>query len=91
MEFLEDAARRFPESPEFPLLLATVYLEIRPDEVLAQLNKAAELGSGDPAIQVHAGHLLLDSGDLEAARACALRAERFVNGDFLLAAARQGG
>lgn len=85
-EFLKDAAGRFPDSPEFPLLLATVYLELRPDEVTAQLEKAAELGSGDPAIQVRAGQMLLDAGDIEAARACALRAEQSVDGEFVTAA-----
>jgi tetratricopeptide (TPR) repeat protein len=85
-KFLEDAASRFPDSPEFPLLLATVYLELRPDEVSPQLEKAAELGSSDPAIQVRAGQMLLDGGDIEAARACALRAEQSVDGDFVTAA-----
>jgi Tfp pilus assembly protein PilF len=84
--FLEDAAVRFPSSAEFPLLLATVYMEVRPDQVAAQLEKAAELGSGDPAIQIRAGQMLLDGGDIEAARACALRAERSVDGEFVTAA-----
>lgn len=86
-EFLEDAASRFPQSPEFSLLLATVYLEFRPDEVAAQLGKAAELGSGDPTIQVRAGQMLLDGGDIEAARTCASRAEQSViDNEFVLAA-----
>lgn len=54
-EFLEDAARRFPESPEFPLLLASVYLESRPDDVLGQVAGAAELGRNDPDTQVRRG------------------------------------
>jgi predicted Zn-dependent protease len=85
-EFLEGAASRFPDSPEFPMLLATVYLELRPDQVTTQLEKAAELGPGDPAIQVRAGQMLLDGGEIEAAQACALRAKPSVDGDFVAAA-----
>jgi len=88
--FLEDAARRFPESPEFPLLLATLYLELRPNEVAAQVAKAAELGSTDPTVQVRAGHMFLNAGDVEAARACAARAEKSVDDNFVLMAGLEG-
>jgi tetratricopeptide (TPR) repeat protein len=84
--FLEDAARRFPESAEFPLLLATVYLGSRPDDVATQVAKAVELGSDDPATQVRAGHMLLNEEKIEAARACAARADDLVGGEFPLMA-----
>lgn len=86
VEFLEVAARRFPESPEFPLLLATLYLESQPGDVAAQVAKAAQLGSGDPAVQVRAGHMFLNGGDVEAARTCAIRAKELAGDDFVLLA-----
>lgn len=85
-EFLADAARRFPGCPEFPLLLASLCRESRPKEVAPHLAKAVKLGFNDPVIQVRAGHAFLDEGDVEAARACAARAENLINGDFILTA-----
>lgn len=86
LEFLEKAARDFPEAAEIPLMLATVYRDTRPDDTAAQLSKAAELGSDDPVIQVMVGHRLLNEGDVEAARACAARAADLIDDDFALAA-----
>jgi tetratricopeptide (TPR) repeat protein len=87
--FLEGAAKRFPESAEFPLLLSGLYLESRPDEVMALVGRAAELGSDDPAAQVRAGHKFLNQGDLEAARTCAVRAEELADDEFALMAAME--
>ncbi len=84
-EFLEDAAERFPDDPEIRLLLASINLEYRPDEVASQALKAAELGAEDPLIQVRAGHLLV-SRDAGAARACAKRARDLAESDFVLMA-----
>jgi Tfp pilus assembly protein PilF len=86
LDFLEKAARDFPEAPEVPLMLATVYRDTRPDDIPAQLAKAAELGSDDPVIQVMVGHRLLNEGDIEGARACAARAGDLANDEFALAA-----
>lgn len=86
LDFLKKAALDFPEAAEIPLLLATVYRDIRSGDIPAQLAKAAELGSNDPVIQVMVGHRLLNEGDIEGARACAARAEDLVDGDFALAA-----
>ena len=67
-------------------MLATVYRDTRPDDIPAQLAKAAELGSDDPVIQVMVGHRLLNEGNIEAARACAARAGDLINEEFTLAA-----
>lgn len=90
LELLEEAARRFPKSAEARLALARVYLDLRPDDVAAQLTKAAELGSDDPGIQVHAGHMLWNCDDLEGARRCAVRASELVDDDFILSADLEG-
>jgi Flp pilus assembly protein TadD len=86
LEFLEKAAREFPQSPEIPLLLATVYRGSRPDDISAQLAKASDLGSDDPVIQVMVGHRLLNEGDVEAARACAARVGDLIDDEFALRA-----
>lgn len=86
LEFLEKAARDFPEAAEMPLMLATVYRDTRPGDIPAQLAKAARLGSDDPVIQVMVGHRLLNEGDIEAARACAARAGDLIHDEFALAA-----
>jgi predicted Zn-dependent protease len=86
LEILEKAAQDFPESPEVPLMMATVYREFRPRDASALLTKAAELGSDDPVIQVMVGHRRLNEGDVEAARICAARAEHQVDDEFALMA-----
>lgn len=86
LEFLEQAARDFPESPEMPLMLATVYRDSRPNAIPEQLANAAELGLDDPVIQVLAGHRLLNEGDVAAARACAVRAGELTDSGFILLA-----
>jgi tetratricopeptide (TPR) repeat protein len=87
---LEKSVEEFPESPEIRVLLVRVYRRLRPDEVGPQLKKAVELGRDDPAIQVRAGHLLLHEDEVEAARACAARAEELVVGDWNFAADLDG-
>jgi Tfp pilus assembly protein PilF len=90
LEFLEDACSRFPESAELRMMLATVYRELRPDDVAEQLAKAAELGADDPMIQVRAGHMLWNEDDLEGARACAARASELIDNEFALSADLEG-
>jgi Tfp pilus assembly protein PilF len=83
-EFTESAVQRFPDDPEVRLIHATILLGVRPDLVAVEAAKAAELGPDDPAVLVHAGHLLLNRGDEEAARSCASRANELVKADFVL-------
>lgn len=86
LQFLEKAARDFPEAAEIPLMLATVCGDSRPDAIPAFLSKAAELGFDDPVIQVMVGHRLLNEEDVEAARHCAGRAEHLIDDNFALMA-----
>ena len=90
LDFIEDAARRFPQSAEIQLQLASALLAFTTDKVAAQAAKAAELAPDDPVIQVRAGHMLLNEGDLGAARACAARAEELADGEFILLADVEG-
>ena len=90
LAFLEKAARDFPESPEMPLMLATIYRDSRPEAIPIQLAKAANLGSDDPVIQVLVGHRFLNEGDFDSARSCATRAEASVDFDFPLFADLEG-
>lgn len=90
LEFAEDAVHRFPKSAEIRMMLAMVYLDLRPDDMAAQLTKAAELGSDNPSIQIRAGHRLWNIGDLEGARRCAARASELADEDFILAADLEG-
>lgn len=89
--FCRGAARRFPQSAEIQYMLALTFVGERPDEeVAAQAVKAAEIGARDPAIQVRAGFLLMNSRDVEAARVCAARAEESADEDFVLSADLEG-
>jgi tetratricopeptide (TPR) repeat protein len=90
LELLEEAVHRFPESAEIRMMLVTVYRELRPEDVVAQIAKAVELGADDPAIQVRAGHVLWNCDDLEGARKCATRASELADDDFILAADLEG-
>ena len=85
-EFLGEAVRRFPNDPEVRLLYATTLLEYRPDDVVAEAAKAADLGSGSPKILVRAAHLMLDRGDVDSARAAAKRANELASPEFVLMA-----
>lgn len=89
-EFLEDAVEKFPDDPELRILLASINLEFRPDEVASQATEAAQLGAADPMIQVRAGHLLLGRGAIDAARACGRRARELAAPDFVLMAGLEG-
>jgi Flp pilus assembly protein TadD len=84
LEFLEQAVRQFPENPELRLLCSTVLMALRPDEVAAEVAKAAELAPDDPATLVRAGHLLLRCQDREAAQSCAARAGELAKPGFVL-------
>jgi tetratricopeptide (TPR) repeat protein len=92
LDYLQNAVERFPESPEIRMLVATIYREFDfpPEEVAAQLAQAAILGSDDPVIQVQVGHRLLNGGDVEAARTCATRANKLIDGEFILTADLEG-
>jgi tetratricopeptide (TPR) repeat protein len=83
-EFLEDAVKRFPNDAELRLLFASIHLEFQPQLVASQAAKAAELGADDAGIQVRAGHLMFDRGEVEGARACARRANELAGPDFVL-------
>ena len=89
-EFLEASVERFPDDPELRVLLASINLEFRPDQVGTQATIASELGADIPSIQVRAGHLLLGRGDLDGARECARRARRTAGSDFVLIAGLEG-
>jgi tetratricopeptide (TPR) repeat protein len=85
--FSKDAARRFPESAELQLMFAR---GLRRDErsdadVAAQAAKAATIGARDPSIQVQAGYILIDAGDIEAARQCVARAQESADEHFVFA------
>lgn len=84
LEFLDEAVRQFPQSPELRLLKATVLLSLRPDDVSAEAAKAAELAPQDPGTLVRAGHLLIANGDVGRARSCAARASEMAQPDFVL-------
>lgn len=90
LDFIEASARRFPQSAEIQLQLASALLAFTTDEIAAQAAKAAKLAPDDPVIQVRAGHMLLSEGDLEGARACAARAEELADGEFILLADVEG-
>lgn len=90
LRFLEDAAEEFPEDPEIRVLLASILLAVRPDEVSVEASRAARLGVDDPAIQARAGQLLLGRGEIGEARACARRARELAQPDFILLASLEG-
>lgn len=83
LEFLEEAVHRFPKSAEIRMMLARIYLDLRPDDMAAELTKAAELGFDDPSIQIRAGHRLWNIDDLEGARRCAARASELLDDDSI--------
>jgi Flp pilus assembly protein TadD len=85
-ELLERAVRQFPDDPEIRLLYATTLLEYRVDDVASEACKAAELAPDNPRILVRAAHLMLDRGDVDSARAAAIRADALAQPDFVLMA-----
>jgi len=86
-EYLRVAVQRFPKNPEIRLLYASILLAFRLDDVATETTKAVELAPDDPVILVRAGHLLLNRGEVEAARSCAARANDLVQPDFVLMSA----
>jgi len=82
--FLEKAVQRFPDDAELRLLLASILLRFRPDDAASEAAKAVALAPDDPRILVRAGGLMLSRGEIEAARACADRANQIVQPDFVL-------
>jgi HEAT repeat protein len=84
--FLEEAMQEFPDDPQLRINYASILLEFRPEDVIAEAAKAAELAADDPATLVRAGHLLLNRGDRETARSCAVRADGMVQPAFILMA-----
>jgi Flp pilus assembly protein TadD len=86
-EYLQVAVQRFPKDPEIRLLYASILLAFQLDEVAGEAAKAVELAPNDPVILVRAAHLLLNRGDVEAARSCAARANDLVQPGFVLMSA----
>jgi Flp pilus assembly protein TadD len=86
-EFLEEAVRRFPEDAEIRLLYASILLAFRPEDVAVEAAKAIELGPDDPSILVRAAHLLLQRGEVRAARSWTARANELVKPEFVLMSA----
>ncbi len=83
-DFLERAVKQFPEDAEIRWLYAAILLAFRPGDVAEQAAKAAELAPDDPSILVRAANLLLNRGEVEEARSCALRANELAQPDFIL-------
>jgi Flp pilus assembly protein TadD len=83
-EFLEQAGREFPEDPEIQLLYASILLEFQPDDVASEAAKAIKLAPSDPVILVRAASLLLNRGEVEAARSATTHARELIGSDFVL-------
>lgn len=84
LEFLEETVQQFPEDAEIRLLYASALLPFRPDDVVAEAEKAVELRPDDPIVLVRAGHQLFSGGEVEAARSCAARANEVAQQGFVL-------
>ncbi len=83
ISFLAEAIERFPEDGQIRLLYATALLAFRPDDVVSQAAKAVELDPNDPGLLVRAAHLVLNRGDVAAARSYAARANELVHPGFV--------
>lgn len=84
LELLEKAIDRFPDDSEIRLLYATTLLKFRPSDVARQATTAIELSPDDPAILIRAASLLLNRGEVEAARSAVIRANDLTQPDFAL-------
>jgi len=82
-EFLDNAARRFPEDPEVRLLYATSLLGVRPNDAVPEAVKAIELEPDEPIRLTRAANLLFNMGEIRTARAYAKQARELTNTDFL--------
>jgi Tfp pilus assembly protein PilF len=76
LSFLEEAVSRFPADAELRLLYASILLAFRPDEVVAEAMLAANLGRGKMNIQVRAGQILVERGEVDAAKDCLYRVRK---------------
>jgi tetratricopeptide (TPR) repeat protein len=70
-----------PDHPRAQLHWAVELID-QPQQARYHLRRAAELGRGDPAIEYQVACVLLDLGDVDAARLLARRARRHVDGEF---------
>ena len=70
-----------PDHPRVQLHWAVELID-QPQQARYHLRRAAELGRGDPAIEYQVACVLLDLGDVDAARLLARRARRHVDGEF---------
>jgi tetratricopeptide (TPR) repeat protein len=84
LEVFEKAVQQFPEDAGVQLSYGTILLTFRPDEVVAEVSKAVELGPDNPAILVRAAHLAFDRGERDLARTWTARANEVVQPDFVL-------
>jgi tetratricopeptide (TPR) repeat protein len=70
-----------PDHPRVQLHWAVELID-QPQQARYHLRRATELGRGDPAIEYQVACVLLDLGDVDAARLLARRARRHVDGEF---------
>jgi tetratricopeptide (TPR) repeat protein len=70
-----------PDHPRVQLHWAVELID-QPQQARYHLRRAAELGRGDPTIEYQVACVLLDLGDVDAARLLARRARRHVDGEF---------
>ena len=79
--FVRRALSLNPDHPGAQLHWAIELIE-QPQQARYHLRRAADLGRGDPAIEYQVACVLLELGDVDAARMLARRASRHVDGEF---------
>lgn len=89
-QFLQEAVQEFPEDAEVQLLYATSLLDVRPDDVVPEAIKAVELAPNDAMMLTQAASLILNRGDVEAARPYVTRAEELAPEGFIFMAELKG-
>jgi Flp pilus assembly protein TadD len=85
LAFSEGAVELFPLDPELHLMYATALLPHNVEKARWEAARAIQLDTDDPGRLVRAARLMLNLGEVEAARSYAGRAAQFATADFLFA------
>jgi Flp pilus assembly protein TadD len=85
LTFSEGAVELFPSDPELRLMYALALVPVDREKARWEAARAIKLDTNDPGRLVRTARLMLNLGEVEAARSYATRAAQFAPEDFVFA------